>query len=363
VTAMQIWPSYAPSMLNGIALLLALGFRRNRAAMVLAIVTCASLLLAGGATVAPGERSIEAVRMFAPWLLLAAAAMPERRLAARRNLLLLGLLALAGWSALAASGEAWAGLRDLLALGWLPWSSGQVAAGLVVIAAACCLVRWMRQRTLMEFALVPVLVVVAIALLPVMRPGATNDLLGVAGAIALMGVLYTSYRMAFVDGLAGLPNRRALDETLARISGDYALAMVDVDHFKAFNDRHGHAAGDRALRAVAGQLRVTRGASAFRYGGEEFCLLFSGARAREAKQTCEELRERIAQMHVSVRSPPAGKKPQAPRRRNPGAVKVTVSIGLAGRGAQTRPATDVLKAADKALYRAKTKGRNRVVSG
>ena len=72
--------------------------------------------------------------------------------------------------------------------------------------------------------------------------------LALAGAGGLLTVLYASYRMAFVDALSGLPNRRALDETLARLTGDYALAMVDVDHFKSFNDTHGHDAGDTVLR-------------------------------------------------------------------------------------------------------------------
>ncbi len=358
---MQFWPPYAPAMLNGIALLLALGFRRIRAAMVLAILTGASLLLADVAIAAAGVRGIEAVRMFAPWLLVAAAAIPERRLVARRNLLLLGLLALAGWLTLAASTETWSHLRDALPMGWLPWDSARVAAGLVVVAAACCLLRWARQRVLMEFALVPVLVLAAIAQLPAVGAMAAADLLGVAAAIALVAILHTSYRMAFVDGLAGLPNRRALDETLARISGDYALAMVDVDHFKAFNDRHGHAAGDRALRAVAEQLRATRGASAFRYGGEEFCLLFTGSRVEGAREACEALRGRVAGMRVRVRPAPAPRRRPSARRSGAGEVAVTVSIGLAARSGKLRAPADVLKAADKALYRAKAQGRNRVV--
>ena len=95
MSANYFWPTLAAPLLNGIALLLALGFRRNRAFMILAIMTCTALGLAGFGSALLAERGIEAFRMFAPCLLLAAAVMPERRLLAKRNLLLLGLLALA----------------------------------------------------------------------------------------------------------------------------------------------------------------------------------------------------------------------------------------------------------------------------
>src|SRR5471032_2975892 len=106
VTASEFWPLFAAPLLNGIALLLALGFRRNRAVIMLAVLAFSSLLLAD---VAPDQnaRGQEAVRMFAPWLLLAAAAMPERRLLARRNLILLLLLAIAIWLTLAAPERFW----------------------------------------------------------------------------------------------------------------------------------------------------------------------------------------------------------------------------------------------------------------
>ncbi|MEP6882800.1 MAG: GGDEF domain-containing protein [Dokdonella sp.] len=358
----EFWPTLAAPLLNGIALLLALGFRRNRAFMVLAILCAASLGLAGFGAALLFERGIEAFRMFAPCLLLAAAAMPERRLLARRNLLLLSLLGLAVWLTLSAPAHIWPGLRDAFPLGWLPWRSGSIAAAIVLIAAAVCVVRWILLRAPMEAALAFILVLVAIALLPITRMGGASELLAITGAIAIAAILFASYRMAFVDGLAGLPNRRALDEELARLSGDFALAMVDVDHFKKFNDQHGHAAGDRALKAVADQLKMTRGANAFRYGGEEFCLLFTGTRVGQASEACEDLRKRVAAMRISIRSNASQKSTQTAKRKDSSEVKVTVSIGLAERAEDLRSATEVLKAADKALYSAKAKGRNRVIS-
>ena len=346
----------------GTALLLALGFRRNRTFMVLAILCCASLGLAGMGKALLVERGMEALRMFSPVLLLAAAVMPERRLLASRNLLLLSLLGLAIWLTLSAPAHIWPGLRDAFPIGWLPWRSGAVAAGIVLIAAAVCVARWIVLRAPMEAALAIMLMLVAIAMLPVMRVGGASELLAIAGAIAVMAILFASYRMAFVDGLAGLPNRRALDEELARLSGDFALAMVDVDHFKKFNDQHGHAAGDRALKFVADQLKATRSARSFRYGGEEFCLLFTGSRVGQAKEACEDLRQRVAGMRVPIRSNKGRKNSQGAKLKDASEVKVTISIGLAERSEDLRLTTEVLKAADKALYSAKAKGRNRVVS-
>ena len=361
MTTIVLWPLLAAPLIIGLALLLALGFRRNRAVMVLAVLFCAALGLSGAVGLAHSERSIEAVRMFAPWLLLAAAAMPERRLLARRNLALLAMLAVTVWLTLSAPAHIWPGLRDAFPLGWLPWQGGTTASGMVLIAAVVCLSRWIARRMPMELALFVLLLVVGIALLPRMRDGSASSLLALAGAIAAFSILYVSYRMAFVDGLAGLPNRRALDETLARLSGDFALAMVDIDHFKTFNDRHGHAVGDRTLQAVAAELASTRGADAFRYGGEEFCLLFTGSRVSDAKPICESLRERVARMRIAVRASNSGSRTRKAPPRDSAGVKVTVSIGLAQRGGRLRTTGDVQKAADKALYKAKSQGRNRVV--
>ena len=205
MTATEFWPLLAPPLLNGIALLLALGFRRNRAVIVLAVLTFSSLALAGVVAPEQGERGTDAARMFAPWLLLAAAAMPERRLLARRNLVLLLLLAIAIWLTLAAPAHVWPRLRSALPLGLLPWSIGAVAASLTFLAAALCLLRWVLHGAPMEAGLCIVLALVGLALLPVLRLDAVRYAFALAGAGALSTILYASYRMAFVDALAGLP--------------------------------------------------------------------------------------------------------------------------------------------------------------
>ncbi len=360
--AIGLWPPLVAPLLNAVAVLLALGFRRNRAVLVLIVLTLASCAVTGVVALEQSERGTEAARMFAPWLLLAAAALPERGLLAPRNLVLLLLLSIAVWLTLAAPAHVWPSLRGALPLGLLPWSAGAVAAALTFTAALLCLLRWILIGAPMEAGLGIVLAVAGLALLPTVRPDSVRLAFVLTGLGGLVAVLYASYRMAFVDALSGMPNRRALDETLARLGGPFAIAMVDVDHFKQFNDSHGHDAGDRVLAAVAQQLRRSRGSHAFRYGGEEFCLLFTGARCREAPQACEALRQRVAALRVRIRSAPPKRRGQATRRAVASEVQVTVSIGLALRDGEKRSAGEVLKAADEALYKAKAKGRNRVVA-
>jgi diguanylate cyclase (GGDEF)-like protein len=352
-------PALVAPFANLLAMLLALAFRRNRAVMVLLVSTFSAAALAGY-PVAAAARA-DAVPMFAPWLLLAIAAMPERSLLARRNLLLLFALAVAVWLTLAAPAHVWASLQRALPFGALPWSAGLIAAVLAMAAAGLCALRWALHGAPIEAGLALVLAGIAIALSPPARGPLAGAALAAAGVVAVLAVLYASYRMAFIDTLSGLPNRRALDEALARLSGDYAVAMIDIDHFKRFNDTHGHAAGDLVLKSVAAQLRTIRGGRAFRFGGEEFCVLFGAAHA-QAAEACEAARRSVEQARVRIRSTPnPRRRTQAVRRNEASDVRVTISIGLAGRDASARSPGDVLKVADQALYRAKAGGRNGIV--
>ena len=156
----------AAPLLNGLALLLALGFRRNRAVLALSVLTFVSVGLVGFGA-AELERGADAARMFAPWLLLATAALPERSLLARRNLVLLLLLAIAAWLTLAAPAHVWSGLRGALPFGALPWRAGSIAAVLAFFAAALCVLRWVLIGAPMEAGLGIVLALVATAWSPV----------------------------------------------------------------------------------------------------------------------------------------------------------------------------------------------------
>jgi len=191
-----------------------------------------------------------------------------------------------------------------------------------------------------------------------------------AGAILVVSMLQESHRLAFNDELTGLPGRRALQEAMAGLGPRYALAMGDVDHFKAFNDTHGHDTGDQVLKLVAARLAQVRGGGrAFRYGGEEFTVLFDGLTLDEALPYLEEVRASIQDYRMAARGEDRPKKKEEGEKRRGGEepdsrplekiLSVTISIGGAEPGPGMTPAR-VLKAADEALYRAKKGGRNRV---
>lgn len=197
------------------------------------------------------------------------------------------------------------------------------------------------------------------------RPGiASSFYLSTAGLILVVAVLEASYLMAFNDELTGLPARRALNEFLLRLGNRYSIAMLDIDFFKKFNDRYGHDVGDQVLRMVASKLsKVDGGGKAFRYGGEEFTVVFPGKSRDEVVSHLEQLRATIDSSRFTIRSSKRSRrKPKKPLPRNTSRkkVSVTVSIGVADSSGREVKAQDVIKAADKALYRAKRAGRNRV---
>jgi len=180
-------------------------------------------------------------------------------------------------------------------------------------------------------------------------------------------VAHEAYQMAFRDELTGLPGRRALNERMQRLGRNYVIAMTDVDHFKKFNDTHGHDVGDQVLRLVASRLsKVTGGGRAYRYGGEEFALVFAGKTAEECVPHVEAVREVIANYVMHLRD--QHNRPQddtTGRQRRAGSsggtVSVTISIGVAERQTDHRNPEAVLKSADQALYSAKGAGRNCVM--
>jgi diguanylate cyclase (GGDEF)-like protein len=188
-----------------------------------------------------------------------------------------------------------------------------------------------------------------------------NALFASAAMLMLaVAVVQESWSMAYIDQLTGLPGRRALEEELLKLGSNYAIAMLDIDHFKQFNDRHGHDAGDQVLRMVAARIReVGHGGKAFRYGGEEFTIVFSGKQAEDAIVPLESLRRRIAESRFQLRKKDR-RLLKNKTRRGGHKVKVTISIGVANRNERQPGPHYVIKSADKALYRAKKQGRNRI---
>lgn len=186
--------------------------------------------------------------------------------------------------------------------------------------------------------------------------------------ILVAAVAHEAYQMAFRDELTGLPGRRALNERLQRLGRTYVIAMADVDHFKKFNDTHGHDVGDQVLRLVASQLRkIGGGGKAYRYGGEEFTLVFPGKTLEECLPHLEQVRLAVEQYRLQLRDqnqrPHSDKQGRQRRAGKPVTeVAVTISMGVAERGIQHAAPEEVIKAADQALYNAKSAGRNCVRS-
>lgn len=197
-------------------------------------------------------------------------------------------------------------------------------------------------------------------------PAVFSAFMTATGVVLFVAVLQETHRLAFADELTGLPSRRALQERLPALGPVCAVAMCDVDHFKKFNDTHGHDIGDQVLKLVAARLaEVEGGGMAFRFGGEEFCVIFNGRTADAALPHLEAIRISIERYQMAVRNDERPRDPQEgtrlrgatlPQKR----LSVTISIGVADRkGLEMKPA-EAIKAADLALYRAKEGGRNRV---
>ena len=187
---------------------------------------------------------------------------------------------------------------------------------------------------------------------------------------SMLIVLYSGFRasheLAYRDELTGLLGRRMLFERLAGLSKNYTLAMVDIDHFKKFNDTYGHDVGDDVLAMVASKLdQVEGGGQVFRYGGEEFTVLFKGKKLDHAIAFLDDIRELIAETPFAIRDKSnrekASKSARKENTKPKNTVQITVSIGVAEKSNQHANAEEVIKDADKALYKAKDKGRNIVV--
>ena len=162
-------------------------------------------------------------------------------------------------------------------------------------------------------------------------------------------------QLALIDSLSGLPNRRAFDIRLSStwLAADpdfpISLVMMDVDHFKLFNDTQGHLEGDNCLRLIGGSIDTVlrQGDFAARYGGEEFTMLLPGIDAGEALEIAERVRRAIEVLMIPHQAAPLG--------------TVSVSVGVAtltvGKASNEQ---QLIEAADAALYEAKRRGRNMV---
>lgn len=348
---------------------LALCLQFNRSRMFFALLT---LLLAYGALLARAHAAYAFERaalggltgLCLPLDLLVFSSIPERGVFSRYGAPWFGLLAA---ELLAAGGilsfPSLAVIRALhvqfLALPQLSMSQPSLLALLAALL-------WLNDRLLRRHS--AELAAFFLSLFVIAPLLSASQAVGIASYVAAAGLAFgyalvqESWSMAYLDELTGLQSRRALEEQLRQLGGRYAIAMVDVDHFKRFNDRYGHDVGDQVLRFVASRLqKLSVSGKPYRYGGEEFCLVYTGRGLPEVRGELEQLRTDIESCQFDLR--------QRERRSLEGdaaangsgsMLSVTVSIGAAECSAEHAEPWSVLKAADQALYAAKHAGRNRV---
>ncbi|MCC7414025.1 MAG: GGDEF domain-containing protein [Gammaproteobacteria bacterium] len=361
-----------PAVLIIVAAALALAYRHGRMVFVLAIVAAAWLALnvpAAQAPVAEAARALAAT--LAPLNLAIVFLARERGVLSRP--------ALWRWLLL--------GTQIALAAGLLATRPQALAAWLHIEVP---FVPQLPVTTLPDLALLAFAVAVLIPLAALLRaPGPdAGGFLGCALAMALacgaattaaagayvaaaalvlvFAMLHRSLHLAYRDELTGLPGRRAFNDQIARLGRQYVIAMLDIDHFKKLNDTWGHDVGDQVLKMIATRLRrIGGGGRVFRYGGEEFAIVFDGQRMERALPHLQALRAAVQEYALALRSPARAARDRH-RRRSPArgagqhTVTVTISIGAAVPPAGGGASEDVVKAADQALYRAKDQGRNRV---
>jgi GGDEF domain-containing protein len=259
---------------------------------------------------------------------------------------------------------------DVLPTSLASWAVYPAATLFVAVLGFLCVAfGFHRYRGPIERSFVWSLILLMVAMHPDIGDHGSALFLMATGLTVTLGIVETSYVMAYRDELTGLPGRRALMQYLDGIQGTYAMAMVDIDHFKMFNDKHGHDVGDQVLNLVGSRLaRVKGGGKAYRFGGEEFTLIFPGRTVEDALPHVEEIRREIAEANFALRSwrrpkekPEDGSSAANRRTRTiPRTLSVTVSMGLADTADGDTDRDEALKRADEALYRAKRGGRNRI---
>lgn len=367
---------YGPYFVLAAGGLIALAFGRGR--ILFGLITLALAYFGYRSSLQQGLTDFTAYTVFAalcvfvPFNLGALSLLRERGIFNRHGVLRLALIllqtAFTAWvvraGRLPVTQFAYNPLVDPTLLAALPVPHLGAAMMTLGFVAAC--VAWFFSRSAIDLGFAGTIAAYALAAYGVAAPNDFAVFITAGGLILTIAVLQDTFRMAFRDELTGLPSRRALNERLAALGRNYTIAMLDIDRFKGLNDHYGHDVGDQVMKMVAARLaRAGAGATAYRYGGEEFTLIFPGRSIDEAIPYLEDLREDIAGHKLALRGSDraawskSGKQRRGARHTSQ-TVSVTISIGVAERNERSSGPRAVLQAADQALYRAKNKGRNQV---
>lgn len=238
----------------------------------------------------------------------------------------------------------------LFAISFYPLRDLSIAIGLFVVFIMSALMLFNRYLMYNSSFLV-ITITFYVGLYFIKMPYANELSLLAVGIIVFALLIRESYHLAFYDELTSLPGRRALVEDMAKLGMRYSLAMIDIDHFKKFNDTYGHDTGDEVLKMVASKLKdISGGGKAYRYGGEEFVLLFPSKDVDESYTHTDILRDIIAKSPFNVRNKQSVKK-----------IYINISSGVVQKSSKDKDPFAVMKRADDALYKAKKAGRNQVI--
>jgi diguanylate cyclase (GGDEF)-like protein len=215
-----------------------------------------------------------------------------------------------------------------------------------------------KQLRIFNHAMVFILLLMAFALNQYQHTGTLAWVSSIVGLIIILTLVFDSHHIAYTDELTGLKGRRALNESFMGLGKRYAIAMIDIDHFKQFNDRYGHDVGDTVLKMVASVLETVSGGKVYRFGGEEFTIVFAGKTVEMVEGELERLRVDVANQAIYLNDEKANKTSKKAKAKP---VNVTISLGLAEPDKTHTTAEQVLKFADEGLYKAKAAGRNKLI--
>ncbi len=367
--------TYLPYLILLIAVILAYRFNQSRIFYLALGFIALQTIIPGGASrqitfdVAETDLIYLLIALLVPFNIVIFSLMKERGIFSRWGIFKLAFLCTQFFGAAWIISKSPPDLVNAINAQFLPWNiqiiPGLAPLGVLFIALSILIILLQVRITRSYFSAISagILLCTAFALYWRAINMAAPLFATAIGLLMIIFVIQNSYHMAYLDELTEIPGRRALREEMMKLSGNYVLAMADIDFFKKFNDTYGHAVGDEVLRMVASKLdRVTGGGKAFRYGGEEFTIIFPGKKLGDALPHLEKVRENIAQSEFSLRGKDRPKqKPKTVQTGKPvKKVSVTVSIGAAEKTQPGEKTGDIMTAADKALYRAKNAGRNRV---
>jgi diguanylate cyclase (GGDEF)-like protein len=367
---------YSPHIMFVLGLALAVGYGRGRAVFALLVLATAyasrQWWLHEGIDGFHARAVYAALTIFVPLDLALLSVLPERGVLNRHGALRFGVylaqIAFTAWVFVAGRTD----LVDFMYQKFLdpsPFSAGRLPQAAMLTIALGFLVAAITafvSRSHLNASIAGAIAAFAVAAHVPNAYVSFASFIAAAELMVAVAVLQDTFRMAFRDELTGIPSRRALNEQLAALGSRYAIAMLDVDHFKQFNDTYGHDLGDQVLKMVAAHVaRVGGGGKAFRYGGEEFTVVFPGKDADDAIPYLETVREDIESYRMALRGADRPARTRHAKRQRGGwrgrrGVSVTVSIGIAERNGRFDRPQAVIEAADRALYRAKEKGRNRL---